>query len=57
LLTPVWDLPSGTGAQALEDPVAAFSARLEAALSDGAELSSEARAARALLTNHQVTLR
>jgi hypothetical protein len=57
LLTPVWDLPSGTGAQALEGPVAAFSERLEAALSDGAELSSQARAARSLLTNQQVTLR
>ena len=55
LLTPVWDLPSGTGADALEEP--AFHGRLEAALADDSDLDPEARAARSLLANQQVTLR
>jgi hypothetical protein len=57
LLTPVWDLPSGTGADALDGPAAEFGTRLEQALSDRAELSSEERAARARLASQQVTLR
>ena len=57
LLTPVWDLPSGTGAAALEEPVAAFGERLEQSLVAGSELTSEERAARSMLANHQVTLR
>ncbi len=57
LLTPVWDLPSGTGAAAIEQPMAAFRERLEQALDDGSELTSEERAARSMLANHQVTLR
>jgi hypothetical protein len=57
LLTPVWDLPSGTGAAALEEPVAAFRGRLDEALADESELSAEGRAARSMLANQQVTLR
>ena len=57
LITPVWDLPSGTGADAVEEPVAAFGRRLERSLADGSELSSEERAARSMLANQQVTLR
>jgi hypothetical protein len=57
LLTPVWDLPSGTGAAAVEEPVAAFAQRLEAALAEDAELTAEERTARVLLANQQVTLR
>jgi Family of unknown function (DUF5926)/SEC-C motif len=57
LLTPVWDLPSGTGARAIEEPVAAFQGRLEQSLADSSELTSEERAARSMLANHQVTLR
>jgi hypothetical protein len=57
LLTPVWDLPPGTGAAVLEEPVAAFGARLDEALSAARALTSEERAARAMLANHQVTLR
>jgi hypothetical protein len=57
LLTPVWDLPSGTGAAAIEQPVAAFGERLEGALASGAELTPEERAARSMLANQQVTLR
>jgi hypothetical protein len=57
LLTPVWDLPSGTGPAVLEGPVADLAQRLDAALSDDSELSPEARAARTLLAHQQVTLR
>ena len=57
LLTPVWDLPSGTGADALEEPAPAFHGRLEAALADDSDLDPEERAARTLLANQQVTLR
>jgi Family of unknown function (DUF5926)/SEC-C motif len=57
LLTPVWDLPSGTGAEALEAPVAAFGERLEDAMTAGSALSSEERATRSMLANQQVTLR
>ena len=32
LLVPVWDLPPGTGAEALEEPAAAFAAALDEAL-------------------------
>ena len=35
LLCPVWDLPSGTGAEALEDPAADFRAALDEALAAG----------------------
>jgi hypothetical protein len=57
LLAPVWDLPSGTGAGVLEEPVAAFGDRLEQALATESDLSSEERAARSMLANQQVTLR
>lgn len=57
LLAPVWDLPLGTGAEALEEPVAAFKQALDAALADGAEPSEEVRSARAGLANRQVTIR
>jgi hypothetical protein len=57
LLTPVWDLPSGTGAGAVEEPMAAFQERLEHALADRSELTSQERAARSMLANQQVTLR
>ncbi len=36
LLVPVWDLPVGTGAEALEEPAGAFADRLADALADGA---------------------
>ena len=57
LLVPVWDLPSGTGAEALEDPADTFHALLREALADGAPLTTEERAARAGLANRQVTIR
>ncbi len=57
LAVPVWDLPLGTGAAALEEPVAKLQERLTAALDDPRELTSEERSARIELANRQVTLR
>ncbi|WP_028660139.1 DUF5926 family protein [Nocardioides insulae] len=60
LLAPVWDLPVGTGVEALEDPATEFRARLDATLAElagGAELTAEERSARAGLANRQVTIR
>ncbi|AIY19349.1 topoisomerase II [Pimelobacter simplex] len=57
LLTPVWDLPVGTGAEALEEPAAAFKAQLDAALADTSDLTTEQRSARNGLANRQVTIR
>jgi hypothetical protein len=57
LLVPVWDLPVGTGAEAVEDPAAEFAAAVEEALASDAPLSAEERSARAGLANRQVTLR
>lgn len=57
LLTPVWDLPLGTGAEALEVPADRFRADLEVALADSGPLTTSERAARAGLANRQVTIR
>ncbi len=57
LLTPVWDLPVGTGAEALEEPAAGFAAALADALADASDLTTEQRAARSGLANRQVTIR
>ena len=57
LLAPVWDLPLGTGPEALEDPASTFAEDLAAALADGSDLDSEQRAARSGLANRQVTIR
>lgn len=57
LLAPVWDLPVGTGPEALEEPAAAFAAALAEALADTSDLTPEQRAARSGLANRQVTLR
>jgi hypothetical protein len=57
LLVPVWDLPVGTGAEALEEPADAFAASLAEALADDSPLTSQERAARSGLANRQVTLR
>ena len=57
LLAPVWDLPVGTGAEALKEPAVAFKAALDAALADTSEISPEVRSARAGLANRQVTIR
>lgn len=57
VVAPVWDLPLGMGAAAVEEPAAAFGARLAEALADTSPLTDEQRRARAGLTNRQVTLR
>ena len=57
LLAPVWDLPLGTGPEALEDPASTFAADLAEALADDSPLDVDQRAARSGLANRQVTLR
>ena len=57
LLAPVWDLPLGTGAEALEEPASTFKAALDEALADSSELTAEQRSARSGLANRQVTIR
>ena len=57
LVAPVWELPDGTGAAALEAPAVAFRKALDAALKDTAPLSNEERRARGVLQARQVTLR
>jgi hypothetical protein len=57
LLVPVWDLPTGTGAAALEEPAATFLEQLTDALGDSRPLTVEQRSARSGLTNRQVTIR
>lgn len=57
LLAPVWDLPVGTGPEPLEDAATAFKAKLDAALADTSELTTEQRSARNGLANRQVTIR
>jgi hypothetical protein len=57
LLAPVWDLPVGTGAEALEEPASAFKTKLDAALAETADLTTEQRSARNGLANRQVTIR
>jgi hypothetical protein len=57
LLAPVWDLALGTGAEALEEPAAAFAKDLAEALADTSDLTTAQRAARSGLANRQVTIR
>lgn len=57
LLTPVWDLPVGTGPEALEEPADRFAVDLREALADETALSPDERSARNGLANRQVTIR
>ncbi|WP_436701026.1 DUF5926 family protein [Nocardioides sp. BYT-33-1] len=57
LLAPVWDLPVGTGPEPLEEAATAFKAKLDAALADDSDLTTEQRSARNGLANRQVTIR
>ncbi len=57
LVVPVWDLAPGTSAADLEEPVAAFAARLDEALAETAALSDAERRARDGLRSRQLTLR
>jgi hypothetical protein len=57
LLAPVWDLPVGTGPDPLEEAATAFKVKLDAALADTSDLTTEQRSARNGLANRQVTIR
>ncbi|MGH8939774.1 MAG: DUF5926 family protein, partial [Actinomycetes bacterium] len=57
LLVPVWDLAPGTPAEAVEEPAAAFAARLADAVADRGPLDPAQRRARAGLASRQITLR
>jgi hypothetical protein len=57
LLVPVWEMPAETEAADLEKPTAAFSERLDEALSDQTSLTSEERSTRSGLANRQLTIR
>ncbi len=57
VLTPVWELASGTGAEGFDEHMAAMSRRLDGALSDDSELTSQQRSARSGLANRQLTIR
>lgn len=57
LLVPVWDLAPGTEAEEVEEPAAAYLARLEESLAADTPLTGPERQARAGLLNRQLTLR
>ena len=57
LLTPVWEVPLGTGADGLATDVGPLSDRLDGALAQDAPLTAEQRAARNGLANRQLTIR
>lgn len=57
VVAPVWELPSGTGVEGVEDGATALRTRLDEVLADDAELTTEERSARAGLANRQVTIR
>ncbi|MFI6285590.1 DUF5926 family protein [Streptomyces sp. NPDC051018] len=56
LMVPVWDLPSGMGAEECEKPAVEFAGRLAEALAADTPLTGDERRARGGLTNRQVTL-
>lgn len=57
LLVPVWDLAGGAVADDVEEPAAAFAARLEEALASDEPLTVDERRARAGVVSRQLTLR
>ncbi len=57
LVVPVWDLPVGTGAEALAEPLATLAGTLAEAIEDSTPLTPEQRSARAGLISRQLTLR
>ncbi|MDR1151694.1 MAG: DUF5926 family protein [Bifidobacteriaceae bacterium] len=57
LIIPVWELPRGTEAADLTEPLDAFKERLDHALAQGGDLSVAQRRARAGLVARSVTLR
>jgi hypothetical protein len=57
LVAPVWDLPLGTGGDALQEPAGALVGALAEAMASTEPLTSEERAARAGLASRQLTIR
>ncbi len=57
LLVPVWDLAHGAVADDVEEPAQAFAARLDEALAETGDLTTEERRARAGVVSRQLTLR
>jgi hypothetical protein len=57
LVVPVWDLPLGTGAAALAEPITKVAETLVEAMGSTTPLTSQERAARAGLTSRQLTIR
>lgn len=57
LVAPVWDLPLGTGGEALQAPAADLVGALAEAMASTDPLTSEERAARAGLASRQLTIR
>jgi hypothetical protein len=57
LVAPVWDVPVGTGADALAGPAARLAESLASAMGDTAPLTSAERSARAGLASRQLTIR
>lgn len=57
LVVPVWELPTGTQAADLEEPIQDLAARLDEALTIDAPLDANERRARAGIVSRQVTLR
>lgn len=57
LVVPVWELPAGTEAADLEEPVAELGRKLDEALGVDAPLDANERRARAGIVSRQVTLR
>jgi hypothetical protein len=57
LVAPVWDLPLGTGAEALAAPLAKLVTDLDEAMASSTPLTTEERSARAGLASRQLTIR
>jgi hypothetical protein len=57
LVVPVWELPEGTTAEAVEKPLAALGKKLDAAIKLTTDLDANERRARAGIVSRQVTLR
>jgi hypothetical protein len=57
LVAPVWDLPLGTGAEALAVPLARLATALDDAMASSTPLTTEERSARAGLASRQLTIR
>ena len=57
LLAPVWELPGGTGAEPVEEPLVAVRERLTGAMARAEPLSAAERSARSGLANRQLTIR